>query len=249
MFEELIESKRGKPPRCKLNFLLSGILHFSLIATIVLVSSTLPETGVNLQIVFTPSPLAGPVIHRGHSEPHPVNGSRGESPETGMTAPSRIPDKISQEPGLQQASVICNDCEGGDPGSFPGIGNGNENGLPISETGLVLSPPSLPPPVHQSNRPTRPLSVGGDVQNANLISQVKPSYPHPAIVARVQGTVVLEAVISRQGVVEDLRVVSGNPLLVPAALDAVKQWRYRPTLLNGEPVEVETTITVSFTLG
>ena len=104
MFEELIESKQAKPPRRKLNFLLSGVLHLSLITTVVLVSSFLPETGANLQVVFSPSPLAGPVIHRGQSEPLPVHEPRGGKPGTRMTAPSQIPGEISQEPGLLQAA-------------------------------------------------------------------------------------------------------------------------------------------------
>lgn len=247
MFEEMIESKLSKTPRRKLNFLLSGVLHLSLIATVVLFSSFLPETGADLRVVFTPPPLAGSVIHRGNSEPLPVHEPRRGKPGTEMTVPSQIPGQISQEPGPHQPPFICDNCGGENPNLPLGIGNGNENG--ISETSLALSPPSLPPPVHQLSRPTRPHPVGGAVQNANLISQVKPVYPHAAIIARIQGLVILEAIISRQGLVENLRVVSGNPLLVPAALDAVKQWRYRPTLLNGEPVEVETTITVSFALG
>jgi periplasmic protein TonB len=86
------------------------------------------------------------------------------------------------------------------------------------------------------------------VQQANLIRQVKPPYPPLAKQARIQGAVVLEAVISKQGGVENLRVISGHPLLIQAALDAVKQWKYKPTLLNGEPVEVVTTVTVNFNL-
>jgi protein TonB len=82
-----------------------------------------------------------------------------------------------------------------------------------------------------------------------LIYQPKPIYPPLAIMAHVQGTVVLQAVLSTAGTVEDLKVVSGHPLLVGAALDAVKTWRYQPTLLNGEPVEVLTEIDVNFKLG
>jgi protein TonB len=81
-----------------------------------------------------------------------------------------------------------------------------------------------------------------------LIYQVKPVYPPLARQARVQGVVVLEAVISKEGTIESLRTASGHPLLSQAALDAVKQWRYKPTLLSGEPVAVVTTVTVTFTL-
>jgi len=77
---------------------------------------------------------------------------------------------------------------------------------------------------------------------------VNPIYPPLARQARIQGVVVMEAVISKEGSIESLRVVTGHPLLNQAALDAVKQWKYRPTLLNGEPVEVITTVTVTFNL-
>jgi len=82
----------------------------------------------------------------------------------------------------------------------------------------------------------------------NLVYRVQPQYPPLARQARVQGTVVLHAVISREGKIENLQLVSGHPLLVQSAMDAVRQWRYRPYLLNNEPVEVETQVTVNFTL-
>jgi protein TonB len=77
---------------------------------------------------------------------------------------------------------------------------------------------------------------------------VEPPYPAIARAARIQGDVVLKAIIDREGNIQDLQLVSGHPMLVPAAVDAVKQWHYRPYLLNGQPVEVETAITVIFTL-
>ena len=91
--------------------------------------------------------------------------------------------------------------------------------------------------------------MGGNVQSAKLTAQPKPVYPPLARQARIQGTVRLEADISKDGTIENLKVISGHPLLIQAALDAVKQWRYQPTLLNGVPVEVVTTVDVNFTLG
>jgi protein TonB len=90
--------------------------------------------------------------------------------------------------------------------------------------------------------------VGGNVQQANLIKQPKPIYPPLAKAARVQGTVKFQATISKEGVIENLQLLGGPPLLVKAAQDAVSQWQYKPTLLNGEPTEVITTIDVIFTL-
>jgi protein TonB len=107
--------------------------------------------------------------------------------------------------------------------------------------------PPPPPPPPKAVVPQR-IRVGGNVQAANLINQVRPVYPPLAKQARISGVVELSAIIGKDGRVQDLKVVRGHPLLVQAALDAVKNWVYRPTLLNGEPVEVSTTIDVNFTL-
>jgi protein TonB len=90
--------------------------------------------------------------------------------------------------------------------------------------------------------------VGGQVESARLIFKPNPEYPPLAKMARIQGTVRLDAVISKDGTIQDLKVLSGHPLLVKSALDAVQRWRYQPTLLNGEAVEVATEIDVIFTL-
>ena len=86
------------------------------------------------------------------------------------------------------------------------------------------------------------------MMEGNLIYRVQPEYPQLARQARIQGTVVLRAIISREGRIENLQALSGHPLLVPAAMEAVRLWRYRPYSLNDQPVEVETQITVNFTL-
>src|SRR5215469_4403338 len=105
---------------------------------------------------------------------------------------------------------------------------------------------ALPPVVHPTiNRPP----VISSVMEGNLIRRVQVEYPVLARRARIQGTVVLRAIISREGTIENLQAVSGHPMLVPAAMTAVRQWRYRPYLLNGTPVEVETQVTVNFVLG
>jgi len=101
---------------------------------------------------------------------------------------------------------------------------------------------ALPPaPVSHAQRVSR-------MMEGNLMHRVQPLYPPLARQARIQGQVVIRAVISRNGMIENLQVLSGHPMLVQAAIDAVKQWRYRPYFLNGEPVEVETQVTVNFLL-
>ena len=87
------------------------------------------------------------------------------------------------------------------------------------------------------------------MSEGDLVRKILPVYPPLARSARIQGQVVLQAVISKQGVIENLKLLSGHPMLVPAAIEAVRQWRYRPYVLNNEPVEVETQITVNFSLG
>jgi periplasmic protein TonB len=99
-----------------------------------------------------------------------------------------------------------------------------------------------------TREPAAPVRVSSPVVAGLLIHRVVPVYPPIARATHMQGTVVLEAIISKRGTIENLHVVSGPPLLVQAALDAVSTWLYRPYLLNGEPVEVETTVNVNFTL-
>lgn len=113
-----------------------------------------------------------------------------------------------------------------------------------------LIPTQAPPkPVPAARtEPAKPLRVGGAVQEANLLTRVLPAYPVIAKHARVSGVVKLEGVIAKDGTIQNLRVLSGHPLLIGAALTAVKQWRYRPTKLNGEPVEVIAPIDVNFIL-
>lgn len=134
---------------------------------------------------------------------------------------------------------------GGVAGGVAGGGVGGILGGILGGVPSAAPPPPPPPP--KTVTPQR-IRVGGNVQAANLINQVRPIYPPLAKQARISGTVELSAIIGKDGRVQDLKVVRGHPLLVQSALDAVKNWIYKPTLLNGEPVEVSTTIDVNFTL-
>jgi protein TonB len=159
-----------------------------------------------------------------------------------LVAPKSVPSKIlmvTEEETPMSAGVV-----GGIPGGMPGSGvlGGLLGGLPAA---APPPKPAAPPP---PPKPVGPQRIGGNVQAANLINAVKPVYPPLAKMARQQGTVKFEATISKDGTIEDLKVVSGPPLLIPAAMEAVKQWKYKPTLLNGDPVEVLTTIDVNFSL-
>jgi protein TonB len=123
-------------------------------------------------------------------------------------------------------------------------------GLPplVEPVPLARAVDAPAPPVTKASIPDKPVQIGGDVLAARIVTKVVPVYPTVARQARISGTVQLIGVIAKDGTIRNLQVVSGNPLLVKAALDAVRQWVYRPTLLNGEPVEVIAPIDVIFTL-
>ncbi len=137
---------------------------------------------------------------------------------------------------------------GGVPGGVPGGTAGGVIGGIIGSVPTAAPPPPPPPPAAPKPVTPQRIRVGGNVQQAKLIRQPKPVYPPLAKQARISGVVKLNAIIGKDGTIQNLTVASGHPLLVPAAMEAVKQWVYQPTLLNGEPVEVVTQIDVNFTL-
>jgi protein TonB len=155
-----------------------------------------------------------------------------------LMEPSRIPAvvaNISEEPKPPQL---------GPSGPYVpgGTGTGDPRGV-LYGIGNTINPAVAP-----AAKPTAPAVRVSHMMEGNLIRRVQPAYPPLARSARIQGQVVLAAVISKEGMIENLRVLEGHPMLVRAALDAVGQWRYRPYILNNEPVEVETRITVNFSL-
>jgi protein TonB len=163
-----------------------------------------------------------------------------------MRAPTVIPKTIAQvkdepEPPPSSVGVV-----GGVPGGVPGGQMGGVLGGVIGGVLSAAAPP--PPPTPPKPKAVTKIRVGGQVESAKLIFKPTPEYPPLAKMARIQGVVRLDATISRDGTIEDLKVISGHPLLVRAALDAVQRWRYQPTLLNGDAVEVATEIDVNFTL-
>ena len=124
---------------------------------------------------------------------------------------------------------------------YCGSASGDPNSLPLGTAPI--------PPVLEKPKPSTPMRIRvSEVEPGYLIQKVQPAYPMIAKSTRTEGEVRLAAVIGRDGLIQNLRLISGHPLLAAAAMDAVKQWRYRPHLLNGEPVEVETTVIVHFTL-
>jgi protein TonB len=122
--------------------------------------------------------------------------------------------------------------------------------VPIPDVGTGTAVPfaSVPPPAPKADLPDAPIRPGGDIREPRKVFDVTPVYPAIARAARVEGTVIIEATIARDGSVRDARLLRSTPMLDQAALDAVRQWRYTPSLLNGTPVEVLVTVTVRFTV-
>jgi len=179
-----------------------------------------------------PPPAAAPVKVVKQIQTDIVNGA--------LRTPTKIPQKVQMikeeeapPPAMASSGVV-----GGVPGGIPGGQMGGVIG------GIISSTPVAVPKVATPQR----IRVSQGVSAGLKVRDVKPNYPPLARQARISGTVVLHALISKDGSIENLTLISGHPMLAPAAIDAVKQWKYRPYLLNGEPVEVETEVQVNFTL-
>ena len=216
-----------------------------------LTSFTLQATGLTIVLLIPllrpdllPSvnraPQIMPLFAPRVATPGDIQRSASHSPTTleteTFTVPREIPKGIHSGPDnvvVQEPEAPCARCVG------VGTPNGIRDGIPILG---VAVPPPLPKPV------AKPLRVSV-MMDGYLIHRVQPDYPFLAKQTGVQGQVALAAVISKEGAIEKLRALSGHPMLIPSAMNAVKQWRYRPYVLNGDPVEVNTQITVIFTLG
>lgn len=244
MFEDsLIESGGRLTTKRGLTTTVSFILQVALVGILVLIpllfTEALPKTQLMTFLVAPPPPpppppppAAAPVHVVKQVQTDIVNGQ--------LRTPTKIPEKVQMikedeapPPVMSAAGVV-----GGVPGGVPGGSMGGVIG------GIISSTPVAVPKVATPQR----VRVSQGVTQGLLIRKVQPNYPPLARQARIQGSVLLQAEISKDGTIENLRLISGHPMLAPAAIEAVKQWRYKPYILNGEPVEVETQITVNFTL-
>jgi protein TonB len=239
MFEDsLIESGGRLKTRRGKTTTLAVIFQVGIIAVMVLIpllfTEALPKTQLMTFLVAPPPPPPPP--------PPPAAVKIVKTIQTDIVngqlrTPTKIPKKVEivkeeEAPPPMNAGVV-----GGVPGGVPGGSLGGVMGSIIGGT-----PTAVPKVAVQRVR------VSQGVTQGMVIHRVQPTYPPLARTARVQGAVQLAAVIGKDGAVQNLHVLSGHPLLTQAALDAVKQWRYKPYILNGEPVEVDTQITVNFTL-
>src|ERR1700674_4913871 len=242
MFEDsLLESGGRLKTNRGLTTTISVIFQVGLIGILVLLplifTDALPKQQLMTFLVAPPPPppppppAAAPVKVVKQIQTDIVNGA--------LRTPTKIPQKIQMikedeaPPQMAAAGVV-----GGVPGGIPGGQMGGVIGGIISSTPVAVTKVAAPQRVR----------VSAGVTSGLLVRKVNPVYPPLARQARISGTVVLRAVISKDGSIENLSLVSGHPMLAPAAIDAVKQWKYKPYLLNGEPVEVDTEVQVNFSL-
>jgi protein TonB len=232
MFEDsLMESTRHLSKRRGWTTLLSSGLQV-LVLSVLVILPLLHTDAITASTSMLPTPLISPSPSTGN-EP-PKGDAISGSPRTPIEVVRNFhPHHFSTEPDREgpprfDLAQTCTNCGTLPPGFLPGSGTG-------SAVTFAPEPPKGPTKISH-------LDPG------QIIQRVEPPYPPMARITRTQGPVTLHAVISRDGVIENLQLVSGHPLLVQAALDAVKQWRFRPYLLNGQPIEVETEITINFIL-
>lgn len=252
MFEEafLMEAARTRRPwTVPVSFGLQIIVVGCFVVAPLVYTETLARTKL------MPNPVTAPVRL---GQPRPMHGTvvqvvsvSRERPQHGLVMPTHVPDRPTR---LVEGPPTTSD-DSGTPCTGLCGPVGDPNGVPwgvppvVGQTTMTPAPPVVRPaePV-RAVTPREPprIKVGGKVQEARLITRVMPVYPRLAINIRLSGSVRLAAVIGTDGRVRELQVLGGHPMLVPAAVEAVRQWVYRPTLLNGDPVEVATEIVVIF---
>ncbi|MCC6861655.1 MAG: energy transducer TonB [Bryobacterales bacterium] len=254
MFEQVFVEDMGKTNR-SWTVIVSFILQCLLIGIAILIPlirfEVLPATQLTSFLVAPPPPPPPPPppaaapVKMVKVIPRQFDAGR-------LMAPKAVPKEIAmiKEEELPPPSAGGGGVVGGIPGGSAGGQVGGILGGVISSIPQAAPPPPPPPVKVEAPKPVAPqrIRVGGNVQQARLVRQPRPVYPPLAKQARIQGTVRFTAIIATNGTIQSLQVVSGHPLLVPSAMEAVKQWVYQPTLLNGEPVEVVTQIDVNFTL-
>ncbi|SRR5579883_1284213 len=244
MFEDsLIESAGKVRTKRGATTMLSFVLQIILLGILVLIpliyTEALPKQQLMSMLVAPPPPpppppppAAAPVKIVKPVQTDIVNGQ--------LRTPTKIPEKVQMIKEEDTPPPSTGGVVGGVPGGVPGGSMGGVIGGIIGATASTGAVPKVVTPQR--------IRVSQGVSQGLLIHEVRPQYPPLARQARIQGAVVLQAVIGKDGSIQNLRVVSGHPMLTGAALEAVKQWRYKPYFLNGEPVEVDTQITVNFTL-
>lgn len=250
LFEDsLLESSSGQRQRRTWATFLSFSLQCLLVGVVILIplwfTDVLPKQQLVAFLEAPPPPPPPPPAAPAASTVKVVKVT-SDIANGQLRTPGRIPAKVQmiKEDEAPPPAAVTGGVVGGVPGGIPGGQIGGVIGGIISSTPSLAAVPSLSKPTAVPQR----VRVSQGVSKGLLVYRVEPVYPPLARQAHIQGAVVLTAIIDKDGSIKNLQLVSGHPLLAPAAIEAVKQWRYKPFLLSGQPFEVETTVTVNFQL-
>jgi len=260
-FDHLLYSsgKTQSRPKRKLTLPVSIAIHAVVLAAVVILPlmtwEELPEPANGAVKAFfvepappPPPPPPPPAAPKAAMAPK-VDAPKIPKPTPEFTAPVDVPKEVTPEPSSGTAAA--GEATGGEPdgvegGVTGGVKGGVVGGVVGGVEGGVPEPAATPPPTTEPEAPKGPVRVGGNISAPHKLKNVEPLYPEVAKQARVAGVVVLEATIGPDGRVDNVKVLRGIPLLNESAMNAVKQWVYSPTLLNGTPVPVIMTVTVNF---
>jgi protein TonB len=239
MFDLVTGKTTHIPSRPAAPIVISTILQAAIVSAVLLpalfLTGALPEPQMMMAFVAAPPP------------PPPPPPPAAPKPTRAKTPASTRPVLVTQEPAapLEPPSDIeAEPVQGNDEGVPGGVEGGVPGGVPGGVVGGLPEAPPPPPPVRRD-----PVRVGGQIQEPKLLKRVEPVYPPIAVSAHVQGVVILEAIVDREGVVEQVKVLrSASSLLDRAAIDAVRQWRYSPVILNGQPERFILTVVLAFSL-
>ena len=243
----LLENNRMKRPKRAIDVLVAVAGHGLLLALAILLPLYF-DNAIDfhqMETTYLVAPPLPPPPPAPAEAVHSIRRRKSFFSDNSLFTPRVIPNHVAELKDLPSAPQTIAGVPGGVIGGIPGGQLGGVMGGILGDMGRAM--PSPPPPKPSSHR--GPYHVGGKVQEPRIIQEVQPVYPILAKAVRVQGVVVIDSVIDATGDVTEMKLVSGNPLLVTAAFDAVRQWKYRPTLLNGTPVSVEMHVVVSFNLG
>jgi protein TonB len=245
MFEHAILTHKRRPWTMAVSISLQSALAGALVLFSIITIERLP--GVALPVPLPPMPRAPKPVEVIMTE---IIRTAQVSASNVFTAPVRIPDRVAMIVEDVTGSARA-DTAGGIAGT--GLPDGVYTGSQLYTAEHFAVPPAPVPakqaePAARAPEPPQMIPIGGKVLEGKILKRVIPAYPPLAQNMRISGTVRLEGIIGRDGAVRELKVISGHPLLVKPALEAVRQWLYRPTLLNGEPVEVNAPIDVHFIL-
>ena len=239
MFQDsLIESGGKLKTKRGMTTMLPFSFHAAFVAVLILIPLLYTEAVPKLRSTISVAPPPPPAPPRSAAAVKVIKIVQTDIVQGKLRAPAVIPKQVKMIAKEEAPPAMAGN----------GVVDSVQSGRTDGQDGVISSiGSSTPVAVLKIVTPTL-VRVSQGVTAGMLTHKVQPTYPPLARQARIQGAVVLQAEISKEGAIQNLSLISGHPMLAPAAIDAVKQWRYRPYILNGEPVAVETQITVNFTL-